>query len=213
MIAAISLMRRRPDISLAQFRKHWLDPHGVMTAELPGVSFYIQSHCIGSPVTNALAEQLGIEGIPELWFDSYEDRRIAYTSPRIAECNIDSEQFVGAVTRLVTEPQVIVKPPAVEKPVKVILLATGTPDVAWADRAEARLARWPGVTGYVRQKLLEQAPAPHSKIPELKIPVAGFAEVIFESERALQQNAGTLSGNGADADRTAIYRVEDYRLV
>lgn len=37
MIAAISLMRRRPDVSLEQFRRHWLHPHGTMTAELPGV--------------------------------------------------------------------------------------------------------------------------------------------------------------------------------
>src|SRR5262245_36175975 len=97
LIAAISLMKRRPDVSVAQFRKHWLDPHGVMTAELPRLRYYVQSHCIESSFTNALARELDIGGFPELWFDSYEDRRIAYTSPRIAECNIDSEQFIGAV--------------------------------------------------------------------------------------------------------------------
>lgn len=111
MIAALSLMKRRPDISLAQFRKHWLDPHGVMTAELPGVRHYIQSHFLESPHSNSLARQLAIDGMPELWFDSYDDRKIAYTSPRIAKCNIDSEHFVGAVTRIVTEPVVIVAPP------------------------------------------------------------------------------------------------------
>lgn len=37
MIAAISLMRRRPDLTFEQFRDHWLHPHGTMTAELPGV--------------------------------------------------------------------------------------------------------------------------------------------------------------------------------
>jgi len=212
MIAAISLMRRRPDISLAQFRKHWLDPHGVMTAELPGLRHYIQSHCIASPVNNPLAAELGIEGIPELWFNSYDDRKIAYTSRRIAECNVDSEHFVGAVSRVVAEPLVIVTPPETEKPAKVILIATGEPDVGWADRAEARLARLPGVTGYIRQRLIEQAAAPNSKIPELKIPVAGMAEVTFESEDALLRSADTLVGSGSDAERTAIYRVEDYRL-
>ena len=122
MIAAISMMRRRADISLDQFRRHWLDPHGVMTAELPGVRYYIQSHCLDAPGTNALAKELAIEGFPQLWFDSIEARRIAYTSPRIAECNIDSEHFVGAVSRLVTEPQVVVDRPAAE-PAKIIILA------------------------------------------------------------------------------------------
>ena len=213
MIAAISLMQRRPDISLAKFRKHWLDPHGVMTAALPGLRHYIQSHCIASPVTNALAEHLGIEGIPELWFDSIEDRRMAYTSPRIAECNIDSEQFVGAVTRLVTEPVVVIPPPAVTKPVKVILLATGAPDVGWADRAEARIARLPDITGYIRQMVLEQTAAANSRIAELKVPVAGLAEVTFASEAALADSADALAGAGSDAGRTAIYRVEDSNFI
>lgn len=213
MIAAISLMKRRPDLTLEQFRDHWLDPHGVMTAELPGVCHYVQSHCIDAPATNALARQLGIEGIPELWFDSYEARKIAYTSTRIAECNVDSEQFVGAVKRLVTEPKVVIAPPKAEKPVKVFLFATGEPDVGWAERTEARITKLPGVTGYIHQRLLEQAAAPNSKIPEFKIDIAGLAEVIFASEAALDDNASVLAGSGADAQRTAIYRVEDYLFV
>ena len=104
MIAAISMMRRRADISVAQFRKHWLDPHGVLTAGLPGVRHYIQSHVVESPHNNALARELDLMGFPELWFNSYDDRNIAYTSPRMAECNINSEQFVGAVKRIVAEP-------------------------------------------------------------------------------------------------------------
>src|SRR5215468_5545238 len=127
MIAAISMMRRRADVGRGQFRRHWLDPHGVMTARLPGVRCYIQSHCLDAPGTNALARELDIDGFPELWFDSLEARRIAYTSPRIAECNIDSEQFVGAVSRLVTEPRRIVDRPASNSP-KIIVLAVGAPD-------------------------------------------------------------------------------------
>ncbi len=164
-------------------------------------------------MTNALAKELGIDGFPELWFDSYADRKIAYESPRIAECNIDSEQFVGAVTRLVTEPLVIIPPPASEKPVKVFLVAIGAPDVAWADSAQSRLTGLPGVVGYVRQRLVEQGAAPSSKIPELKIPVAGVAEVTFASEAELEQHAGLLAGTGADSKRTAIYQVEDFRFI
>ena len=213
MIAAISLMKRREDISIAQFRRHWLDPHGVMTAELPSLRRYIQSHCVEFPVTNALARKIGIDGVPMLWFDSAEDRRVAYTSPRIAECNIDSEQFVGAVTRLATEPLVVIKPPAIEKPIKVLLVAVGAPDVGWAERAQAHITGVAGVVGYVRHRLIEQAAAPSSKIPEFKIAVAGVAEVTFESEAAMERNSAALEGNATDAERTAVYRVEDYNLV
>ena len=212
MIAAISMMRRRAEIDLAQFRRHWLDPHGVMTAGLPGVRYYIQSHCDDAPGTNALARQLAIDGFPALWFDSIEARRLAYTSPRISECNINSEHFVDAVSRLVTEPHRVIDRPAVDA-AKVILLAIGPPDPGWSDRLHARVMAMEGIVGYIRHTLLEQAAAPASKIPELKVQVAGIAEVTFESEATLRRHGGAVAGSDEGAERTAIYRVHDHRLV
>jgi len=212
MIAAISMMRRRADIGLDQFRRHWLDPHGVMTAELPGVRRYVQSHCIDAPGTNALAREAAIDGFPQLWFDRIEARHIAYTSPRIAECNTDSQHFIGAVARLVTEPRIVVAKLAAET-VKVILLAIGPPDPDWSHRLHARVSAMDNVVGFVSHLLLEQAAAPASKIPELKVPVAGIAEVSFESEPALMRHAKALAGPEPDLQRTAIYRVHDYKLV
>ncbi len=213
MIAAISLMKRRPDLTMAQFRKHWLDPHGVMTAELPGVRFYVQHHFIEHRATNALARSLDVHGIPELWFDDYEGRRLAYTSPRIAECNIDSEQFVGAVTRLVTEPLDVISPPVTAGIAKALILAVGAPDPDWADAAEVRLTRLSGIVGYKRHRIIEQAAAPNSRIPELKLQIAGLADVTFKDIAALEAAADRLAGSGKDAERTAVYVVEDVRLV
>ncbi len=212
MIAAISMMRRRGDIGLAEFRRHWRDPHGVLTAGLPGVRRYIQSHCLDAPGTNALARELAIDGFPELWFDSIEARRIAYTSPRIAECNVDSEHFVGSVSRLVTEPETIVERPVADG-AKVILIAVGPPDPGWSDRLHVRAMEMDGLAGYVRHVLLEQAAAPASRIPELKVQVAGIAALTFATEAALLRCEAALAGPGEDAARTAIYRVRDYRLV
>jgi uncharacterized protein (TIGR02118 family) len=213
MIAAISMIRRRADISLAQFQEHWLDPHGVMTAQLQGVRHYIQSHCLDAPGTNALARELAIDGFPELWFDSFEARQIAYTSPGIARCNIDSEHFIGAVSRLVTEPRVIVDRPVAEDAAKVILVAIGPPDPGWTDRLRTRAMRMEGLVGYISHTLFEQAAAPASKIPELRVQVAGIAALTFESEATLLRHENALAGSNEDAGRTAIYRVRDYRLV
>ena len=212
MIAAISMMRRRPDISLAQFQRHWLDPHGVMTAELPGLRYYIQSHCLDAPGTNALARELAVDGFPQLWFDDIAARSIAYASPRIAECNIDSEQFVEAVSRLVTEPKVVVER-FTEAVVKVIVLGVGPPDPGWADRLHAHVMPLDGLAGYVRHTLLEQAAAPASKIPELKVQVAGIAEVAFACQAALTRHVTMLAGSEIEARTTAIYEVQDYKLV
>jgi uncharacterized protein (TIGR02118 family) len=212
MIAAISLIRRRPGISIEQFRGHWLHPHGTMTAELPGTRRYVQHHPIDAPGTNAYARELGIEGVPELWYDDIEARRIAYTSPRIAECNIDSENFVGAVKRLVTEPTVVIEAPESDALARILLISMGEPDAAWAERLQARITGLPGIVGYVSHRLIEQAAAPDSKIPELVLPVAGIAEAVFENEAALISAEPELLG-AEDAVRTAVYRVKDYRLV
>jgi uncharacterized protein (TIGR02118 family) len=211
VIAAISMMRRRPDISIAQFRKHWLDPHGVLTAGLPGVRHYIQSHVVASPHNNALARELDLMGFPELWFNSYDDRMLAYTSPRIAECNIDSEQFVGAVKRIVAEPKVVMAAPTGS--VKAFILNVGDHvDAAWADAFQERALKLSGVTGYVRQTILEQAKAPNSKIPELVLPIAGIAEVSFQDEQALARNASALV-TADEAHHLALHVVEDFILV
>lgn len=206
-------MKRRTDLTNAQFRKHWIDPHGVMTAELPGVRHYVQHHCIEHSATNLLARELGLEGFPELWFDDYEQRKIAYTSKRIAECNVDSEQFVGSVTRLVTEPIDVIKPAAAARQAKAYVVAVGSPDPAWAETAQQRITKLPGVVGYRRQRIIEQAAAPNSKIPELKLQVAGVADVTFENDGALMASASKLAGAGNDAARTAVYVVEDLHFI
>jgi uncharacterized protein (TIGR02118 family) len=211
MIAAISLIRRRADISPEQFRAHWLHPHGTMTAELPATRRYVQHHPVDGAGTNALARQLGIDGVPELWFDDVESRTIAYTSPRIAECNVDSENFIGAVSRVVAEPRVLIEAPENDAFARILLLATGAPDRDWSERVQGTLSRATGLVGYVSHRLIEQAPAPNSKIPELVLPIAGFAEAVFASEAALL--AGTSALVGDDAQRTAIFRVKDYRFV
>jgi uncharacterized protein (TIGR02118 family) len=212
MIAAISMIRRRADIGLDQFHRHWLDPHGVMTAELPGVRHYIQSHCLAGTGTNALARELAIDGFPELWFDDIEARRTAYTSPGIARCNIDSEHFIGAVSRLVTAPQVILDRPITDDAAKAILIAVGPPDPGWSDRLHTRAMQMEGLVGYVRHSLLEQAAAPASRIAELRVQVAGYAALTFATEAALLRHS-TLACSEEDARRTAIYRVRDYTLV
>jgi hypothetical protein len=71
----------------------------------------------------------------------------------------------------------------------------------------------PGVCGYVRHKVLSQAGAPGSKVPVLDLPVAGVAEIWFDSDAALQRNAAELEKGGGDPAATAVYVARDHRLV
>lgn len=213
MIAAISLIRRRSDISMEQFRRHWLHPHGTMTAELPATRRYVQHHpLLDESGTNAYARALRVDGIPELWFDDIEARTIAYTSPRIAECNVDSEHFIGAVTRLVTEPHIVVETPERKDVVRLLLLATGASNADWSGRLEGRLAARSGVIGYIGHRLVEQAAAPNSKIPEMRLPIVGIAEVVFADEAMMGAALPLIIGE-QDAIATAVFRIEDHCFV
>ncbi len=89
MIAAISLMRRRTDVDLATFRRHWLDVHGPLVCGFPGLRHYVQDHVIASPAMNDAAKALDIQGFPILRFDNDEDRRLAQRSPDMAACNVE----------------------------------------------------------------------------------------------------------------------------
>jgi uncharacterized protein (TIGR02118 family) len=208
-------MQHRPDISIDEFRRHWLDPHGVMTAELPNVRRYVQGHILDSPASNAPAKTLKLAGFAVLSFDTLEDRQLAYTSPRIRECDKDSEEFVGAVSRVVTESHVVMDPPEREGLAKVYLLKVGPggEDSEWSDRVEARVTKLPGICGYVRHSVRSQAGAPGSKVPVLDLPVAGVAEAWFENEAAMMMSAGDLAGAGGAPGSAAVFVARDYRLV
>jgi uncharacterized protein (TIGR02118 family) len=103
MIAAISLMRRQDSISLTRFRRHWRDIHGPLVCGFPGPRRYVQCHVVTSSAMNETARAMHIDGFPILYFDSDQDRIRAHNSPEMAACNIDSRQFVGAVSRVITE--------------------------------------------------------------------------------------------------------------
>jgi uncharacterized protein (TIGR02118 family) len=93
MIAAISLMRRQNSKGLTQFRRHWLDIHGPLVCGFPGLRRYM----------NETARSMQIDGFPILYFDRDRDRTRAHHSPEMTACNVDSRQFVGAVSRVIAD--------------------------------------------------------------------------------------------------------------
>src|SRR3712207_7926096 len=46
MITRMGILKRRPDLTPEQFRKHWLEVHGPLAARLPGLRRYHQNHVV-----------------------------------------------------------------------------------------------------------------------------------------------------------------------
>ena len=208
MIAAISLMQRRQDITLAMFRRHWLDVHGPLVCGFPALRHYVQDHVIASPATNAPAHDMRIDGFPILWFDSDSDRQRAHVSPEMAACNVDSRSFIGAVSRVICEPQVVLPQADAKARMKMIAVLPGqAADYAAPERYAAWARNLPRLAGLVLYRVLQQGPAPNSTIPHLPVSTAGLAELAFTSLVDLE------CAVDADVAGTAHFVVETHRLV
>jgi uncharacterized protein (TIGR02118 family) len=204
MIAAISLMRKRDDVTLATFRRHWLDVHGPLVCGFPALRHYVQDHVIASPAMNARAKDMGIDGFPILTFDNDGDRLRAHESPEMAACNVDSRSFIGAVSRVICEPRVIVPEASDAGRIRLIALLA---DDASPDRHVADAMSRPGLRGLVHYRPLQQGRAPNSTIPHLPVTVSAVLELMFASLVDLEC-AMTNGEAGA-----AWFVVEQHRLV
>ncbi len=210
MIVTNSLIRRRDDIDLATFQQHWLDPHGPLAAKLPRCRRYVQNHILDLPGTNALARSLHVDGIPQLAFDTPEDRMAGFGSPELKACDRDSELFIGAVARVITALEGAAEFEGPQGSIKQMLLFVSTPATAKQHLAQTIVADLAGVRRAVHHQVLEQGSAPGSKVPHLNVSVEGFCEVWLESMDAVRCNAALLDAEGSGV---ASFVVKTYSFI
>ena len=205
MIVSFSLIRRRADISSAAFQAHWLDPHGPLTARIPGTMRYVQNHVIDGPGTNARARELQIDGFAELSFSSPQSRAAAHASPEIRACNVDSQSFIGAVSRVITDDGGVAAPTG-EGLFKQIMLTTRSGEVEASSPLQPLLGRLQ-ITAVIAQRVVEQTAAPNSSVPHHGIEVDTLHEIWAPTEEAMMRNAATLE---VEAPGLASFQVKTY---
>jgi uncharacterized protein (TIGR02118 family) len=191
MIAAISLMRRQNSKSLTQFRRHWLDIHGPLVCGFPGLRRYVQCHPVASAAMNETARSMRIDGFPILYFDNDEDRIRAHHSPEMAACNVDSRQFVGAVSRVIAGVSGDLRSNAG----RFSLIEIWPEDLSPDPRP-------------VHYRVRDQGAAPNSVIPHLPVTAGAVTQAWYDSLVDLECAADTL-----DDSRAARFVVEEHWLV
>jgi uncharacterized protein (TIGR02118 family) len=94
MIKFVYCVRRRPELSVAEFRKYWLEKHGPLVrsqAKALGAKRYVQSHTLDTPLNLAAQQPRGTlppyDGITEVWWDKIEDLVAALQSPEGQKAN------------------------------------------------------------------------------------------------------------------------------
>lgn len=83
-IKMIICVRRRPELSRAEFQRYWLENHAPLASSVrarglaPPMTGYVQNHSLDVPSVEAFRHQRGMnvepyDGITEVWLDRIED--------------------------------------------------------------------------------------------------------------------------------------------
>lgn len=208
MIAAISMIRRLDRITLAGFRRHWLDVHGPLVRTFDGLRSYTQCHPIESPAMNARARALRIDGFPILFFDNHAERAKTKGSPALTALDVDSTLFIGAVARIAANVETLVPEAPSHGGFSALLLYPDPAEPEQVATDAARLADMPRVQVVTRFHVRGQGAAVNSTVPHLPIPVgavlqAGFASLV-DLECAME---------GWEPTHPARFVVEEHRLL
>jgi uncharacterized protein (TIGR02118 family) len=88
MLSVTFCVRRRPDISAAEFHRYWSEEHGGLVASHAGAlrfDRYVQHHTVASPVGDAMARARGtiasFDGVAQVFFADVTALSAAGTTP------------------------------------------------------------------------------------------------------------------------------------
>ena len=79
MIKRFVVLRKRTDMSVEELRNYWQTVHGPLIGKIPGLKKYVQYHVTSEVTYNTEAP---IDGIAELWFESIDTQKSAYSTPQ-----------------------------------------------------------------------------------------------------------------------------------
>ncbi len=192
MIKAFNFFKRKPGLSVADFRKYWLNEHAEIIRAIPELRKYIASITLPSAYKNR--EPL-YDGISEAWFDDEATLRGAADSAPRRAASVDDAQFVDmSTTGSIIVDEIRQKEGALpDGAVKVLSMLTRKPgsDVAtfqsyWRTHHGALAAKIPQARRYIQCHVRPSAYA-DGRAPRYD----GVAEMWFDSFDAVRDSGST----------------------
>lgn len=110
-IKRMSLLKRRSEVSEAQFRHEWCDIHAGLVAKMPGVKGYRQNLIVTREREKGRQcdyADLPIDGIVELWFDDEAGLEGAFASAAGRETMAHANTFISEITTFLVQDHQIV---------------------------------------------------------------------------------------------------------
>jgi uncharacterized protein (TIGR02118 family) len=197
----VTLLKRKPGLSVEDFQAHWRDRHAALVARMPQLRRYVQSAAL---VQGYGKGELLFDGVSELWFDSeaaYEAFRRDPAQAAIAE---DEARFLDRTRSVVMPVEVhVIKDGAIPPDaVKNIEFVNRRPDMDlsafrrhWREIHGPIAARIPVLQRYeqnhLEARIYARDPAP---------PYDGLAITWFRSTADMKRGAATPEYAATRAD-------------
>jgi uncharacterized protein (TIGR02118 family) len=111
-VKRMSTLRKRPDITMAEFQQEWFNAHSFLVKRIPGLLGYRQNLVIDRQ-KNRLGDSddgmgLGIDGIVELWFEDLDGIERGFRSDRGKTTMMHAQEFISEISTFMVEATVII---------------------------------------------------------------------------------------------------------
>jgi uncharacterized protein (TIGR02118 family) len=103
MLKVISLLKRKEDMSLAEFRRWAMEEHPPLGLKLKGIRRYYMS------VVTEDSPDLPYHAVSEFWFDNKAAMEAAFAAPEGKAAAEDAIAHCSARSRMLTEQKVILE--------------------------------------------------------------------------------------------------------
>ena len=103
MLKVVSLLQKKDDYSIEQFRKWALEDHPQLGRKLPGMRHYRMS------VVLEESPDLPYHAVSEFWFDDDEARLAAFATPVGKAAAEDAASHCASRVHLLTEEKIIIE--------------------------------------------------------------------------------------------------------
>ena len=201
MIKVLELIKKRPDLELEAFRSHWLEVHGPIVAQIPGIVRYTQSH----PLLGGYRKgPLAFDGVAEIWVEDKDTLRGFAELESFAAAKSDEPNFIDVANliEIVADEHVIVDNPEPSGGIKNIAFMQFRPELApteafgyWRSEHGPVAASIPGLVRYVQSHVRAGAFL-NGRRPSIE----GVAVAWFESVDVMRQAATSAAYAATRAD-------------
>ena len=225
MFTRIVAMKRRPDLSVDDFRRHWRMVHGPLMARVPGVH-YQQNHVIDTrQTTNHARGSIEVDGFAQWGFAPDDAMREATGHPGLVAAGKDLPNFVGALTRMTCEVRSVVPEPTTGTAVKRMSVLQARPGMTeerfrryWVDEHATMIAAYPGLLGCRQNIVTGRLAISDPRLADAGVEAAGILEMWYASIEAMEESLASpqaqlaMKHGGEFLSAVTTYVVEECRI-